>query len=112
MELILPFRVCIFLLLLKRCTRIEFPSSSEPLFGTGLGGDTTLQCDPTKHAPQDIFFHSDSCFLFDPLYMRFSLIEHSQQTDMPKICASVVDREVALDDGFKLLINNFAGLDA
>lgn len=35
-----------------------------------------------------------------------------QQTDMPKICASVVDREKTLDDGFKFLINNFAGLDA
>lgn len=35
-----------------------------------------------------------------------------QQTDMPKICASVVDRETPLDDGFKFLINNFAGLDA
>lgn len=35
-----------------------------------------------------------------------------QQTDMPKICDSVVDREKPLDDGFKFLINNFAGLDA
>ncbi|CAM9848331.1 unnamed protein product [Pylaiella littoralis] len=34
------------------------------------------------------------------------------QTDMPKICDSVVDREKPLDDGFKFLINNFAGLDA
>lgn len=33
------------------------------------------------------------------------------QNDMPKICASVVDREKPLDDGFKFLINNFAGLD-
>ncbi len=35
-----------------------------------------------------------------------------QQTDLPKICDSVVDREKPLDDGFKFLINNFAGLDS
>lgn len=39
-------------------------------------------------------------------------LSRAQQTDMPKICASVVDREKPLDDGFKFLINNFAGLDA
>lgn len=47
-----------------------------------------------------------------PLPLSFFLVPlFFQQTDMPKICASVVDREKPLDDGFKLLINNFAGID-
>lgn len=31
--------------------------------------------------------------------------------DMPKICQSVVDREVPLDDGYKILIKGIAGLE-
>ncbi|CAM9492145.1 unnamed protein product [Discosporangium mesarthrocarpum] len=33
------------------------------------------------------------------------------QTDLPRICESVVDREKPLDDGFKLIINHRAGLE-
>jgi nuclear protein localization family protein 4 len=33
-------------------------------------------------------------------------------TDMPKICASVRDREnVPLDDGYKIIITSMAGMD-
>jgi nuclear protein localization family protein 4 len=32
-------------------------------------------------------------------------------TDLPKICLSIVDRSVPLDDGFKLIINHMAGID-
>lgn len=45
-------------------------------------------------------------------FVWMARVARTQQTDMPKICASVVDREKTLDDGFKFLINNFAGLDA
>jgi nuclear protein localization family protein 4 len=31
--------------------------------------------------------------------------------DFPKICASVVDRSVPLDDGYKLIIKSMAGMD-
>eukprot|EP00571_Detonula_confervacea_P008544 CAMPEP_0172315746 /NCGR_PEP_ID=MMETSP1058-20130122/26143_1 /TAXON_ID=83371 /ORGANISM="Detonula confervacea, Strain CCMP 353" /LENGTH=515 /DNA_ID=CAMNT_0013029899 /DNA_START=34 /DNA_END=1581 /DNA_ORIENTATION=+ len=33
------------------------------------------------------------------------------KTDMPKICQSVKDREVSLDDGYKLIISSMAGMD-
>ncbi|CAM9751683.1 unnamed protein product [Chrysoparadoxa australica] len=33
------------------------------------------------------------------------------KTDMPKICTSVVDREVPLDSGFELIISHMAGMD-
>mmetsp|Transcript_15663 Transcript_15663/g.33071 ORF Transcript_15663/g.33071 Transcript_15663/m.33071 type:complete len:504 (+) Transcript_15663:63-1574(+) len=33
------------------------------------------------------------------------------KTDMPKICASVKDREVPLDDGYKIIITSMAGMD-
>lgn len=32
-------------------------------------------------------------------------------TDMPKICRSVRDREVPLDDGYKIIISSMAGMD-
>ncbi len=31
--------------------------------------------------------------------------------DMPKICASIVDRSIPLDDGYKLIIKSMAGLE-
>lgn len=31
--------------------------------------------------------------------------------DFPKICASIVDRSIALDDGYKLIIKSMAGMD-
>ena len=31
--------------------------------------------------------------------------------DLPKICASIVDRDVPLDDGYKLIIKSLAGLE-
>jgi nuclear protein localization protein 4 homolog len=31
--------------------------------------------------------------------------------DFPKICASIVDRSVPLDDGYKLIIKSMAGMD-
>lgn len=34
------------------------------------------------------------------------------QTDIPKICRSVVDREIPLDEGYKLIIASMAGLDS
>lgn len=89
-----------------------YPFLAQDWEGRGGCDATTLQCDATKHGPLEIFpvligvsfsIRSTRIFIHSTL---------SQQTDMPKICASVVDREVALDDGFKLLINNFAGLDA
>lgn len=33
------------------------------------------------------------------------------KTDMPKICRSVRDREVPLDDGYKIIISSMAGMD-
>mmetsp|Transcript_795 Transcript_795/g.1669 ORF Transcript_795/g.1669 Transcript_795/m.1669 type:complete len:505 (-) Transcript_795:53-1567(-) len=33
------------------------------------------------------------------------------KTDMPKICQSVKDREVPLDDGYKIIISSMAGMD-
>ncbi|KAL7531492.1 hypothetical protein ACHAXR_004076 [Thalassiosira sp. AJA248-18] len=33
------------------------------------------------------------------------------KTDMPKICQSVKDREVPLDDGYKIIISSMAGID-
>ncbi|EJK59513.1 hypothetical protein THAOC_20248 [Thalassiosira oceanica] len=33
------------------------------------------------------------------------------KTDMPKICASVKDREIPLDDGYKIIITSMAGMD-
>ena len=32
-------------------------------------------------------------------------------SDMPKICLSIKDRSVPLDEGFKMIINNFAGIN-
>lgn len=32
-------------------------------------------------------------------------------TDLPKICASIVDRSVPLDDGYKLIIKSMAGME-
>jgi len=32
-------------------------------------------------------------------------------TDMPKVCRSVRDREVPLDDGYKIIISSMAGMD-
>ena len=33
------------------------------------------------------------------------------QTDMAKICESVKDREILLDDGYKIIISSMAGMD-
>ena len=46
----------------------------------------------------------------------FSLLVYLSQfldaeADMPKILASVADRDVPLDDGYKILISSIAGLD-
>ena len=42
------------------------------------------------------------------LYLCESLDIHG---DMPKICVSIVDRSVPLDDGYKILIKGIAGLE-
>jgi nuclear protein localization family protein 4 len=42
------------------------------------------------------------------LYLSKFLDIHA---DFPKICASVVDRSVPLDDGYKLIIKSMAGMD-
>jgi nuclear protein localization protein 4 homolog len=42
------------------------------------------------------------------LYLCESLDIHG---DMPKICESIVDRSVPLDDGYKILIKGIAGLE-
>ena len=43
------------------------------------------------------------------IYLASSFLD--VQTDMPKICQSVVDREIPLDDGYKIIIASIAGLD-
>jgi len=35
-----------------------------------------------------------------------------RNNDIPKICKSVVDREIPLDDGYKIIISSMAGLDS
>lgn len=52
-------------------------------------------------------------FTYTDLLSDFQLLLFLTQcldmnTDMPKICASVVDRSVPLDEGFKVLINTYA----
>jgi nuclear protein localization protein 4 homolog len=43
------------------------------------------------------------------IYLASSFLD--VQTDMPKICQSVVNREIPLDDGYKIIIASIAGLD-
>jgi nuclear protein localization protein 4 homolog len=46
--------------------------------------------------------------LLDVLLLpQFLDIKH----DLPKICEAIKDREKPLDEGFKIIINQFAGVD-
>jgi nuclear protein localization family protein 4 len=53
---------------------------------------------------------------FEDRLADFNLLIYLSQfldinADFPKICASVVDRSVPLDDGYKLIIKSMAGMD-
>jgi nuclear protein localization family protein 4 len=53
---------------------------------------------------------------FEDRLADFSLLVYLSKfldvrADFPKICASVVDRSVPLDDGYKLIIKSLAGMD-
>lgn len=57
-----------------------------------------------------------SGWTFEDRLADFSLLVYLSkfldvQADFPKICASVVDRSVPLDDGYKLIIKSMAGMD-
>eukprot|EP00580_Thalassiosira_gravida_P018703 CAMPEP_0201673858 /NCGR_PEP_ID=MMETSP0494-20130426/35698_1 /ASSEMBLY_ACC=CAM_ASM_000839 /TAXON_ID=420259 /ORGANISM="Thalassiosira gravida, Strain GMp14c1" /LENGTH=502 /DNA_ID=CAMNT_0048155863 /DNA_START=120 /DNA_END=1628 /DNA_ORIENTATION=+ len=57
-----------------------------------------------------------SGWAFIDLLSDFSLLLYlckflDVNTDMPKICRSVRDREVSLDDGYKIIISSMAGMD-
>ncbi|KAL9191143.1 hypothetical protein ACHAXT_000849 [Thalassiosira profunda] len=57
-----------------------------------------------------------SGWTFEDLLSDFALLLYlckflDVNSDMPKICQSVRDREVPLDDGYKILIKSMAGMD-
>ncbi len=41
--------------------------------------------------------------------LKFLTHLFDMKTDMPKICASVIDREIPLDEGYILIINSMLG---
>ena len=53
---------------------------------------------------------------FEDLLADFNLLIYLTKfldldTDIPKICHSIVDRDVPLEEGYKLIIASMAGLD-
>ena len=45
------------------------------------------------------------------LNLLLYLSDYLDAGDLPRICASIVNREIPLDDGYKLIIKSLAGLD-